>query len=287
VIGGCFAWDRREGRRRRFQHPPTLAHGTLWIRDENLSPSRNASLTRDVAEALTEFLSQHFDFVEVLAAPELQETHWFTALGWDVTPDETNRFPLDGEEAGWKRLDSDRRRDIRRARDRGFTVEPSSDAPLLAQAMEEMLSRRGAPHPPVEPFVEELMRETCAADCGQLFVCRSPERENAGAILVVWHGDQAAFYIGAATTAHRSSSVSTLLKWEAIRWCCRQGRWKWIDLCGGGMESITSYKKQFNAPPERPMRLTLTPDPRLRMAHHARGLWRATKDWVRGRRRPE
>ncbi|MBN1478557.1 GNAT family N-acetyltransferase [Candidatus Sumerlaeota bacterium] len=284
VIGGCWGWDRREGGIRRLQHPPTLGYGTLWIADADLSPSRTESLARDVSTALAAFLPRHFDFISVCAAPEFQATAGFQAAGWRVIPEATYRFPLGDVEDAWERLESSRRRNIKHARKRGYRVTPSEDIGALDQVMTAMLERRGAPHPPLRPFLEELVSGLHGLGLGQLFIAQTDAGELAGAKVIVWQGDRAHDYLGAAQGDHVLHHVNTLMVWEAIEWLCRRGEHQWFDLYCSGIDEIGAYKKQFNAPLLNALFFEFTASARLRFAEHRRGMWDALKRRLRGKR---
>jgi hypothetical protein len=284
LIGGCFGWDRRMGRRRRLQTPPTLAHGTLWLRDAGLGPSRAESLARDVVRALTPFLTPHFDSINLQASPEFLATMWFESEGWEVRPLHTYRFPMTDVDTAWKQLESSRRRQVNLAREEGMTVEPSMDVGALEVVMVDMLRRRGAPHPSLRSFLEVLLEDLSAARKGQLFVARDSAGGVAAALVVVWEGDHAAIYIGAGVGELGRRGANSLLHWHVIEALCREGRHRWLDLYGWGLPEIALYKKEWNAPLAVCSDLLFTADPRLRLAEHTRGLWTSVKHLVRGKR---
>lgn len=284
VIGGCFGWDRSIGRKRILQHPPTLGQGTLWVRDAGLNPSVQESMARDVSAALMEFLPKHFDRIHLCAGPELPATMWFASGGWDVQANHTYRFPLSTTEESWNRITSPRRREVRSTRDSGYTAETSDGWQTLAQGFQAMMKRRGMPCPPVDVFMRTLVEEVHREKLGQLFVAKDRDGQPVMAILIVWHGDRASLYIGAAADPQSQAGVTTLLYWKAIEWLCERGGHRILDLYGLGLEGIGVYKKTFNANIAVGADIMFVTDPSMRLRTHLSGAWGALKRKLTGKR---
>ena len=284
LIGGCWGWEQKGGSCVRFQPPPSIGQGMVWIRDEGLAPSPRISLCQAVMVALVEWLPRHFDVIDLIAAPELPDTRPFIATGWDLQPWPTFRLPLTDETTLWENLEGKLRRQVKRARRGGIGVELADDAGVLVEMLNEMGRRRNLPWQALEAFGRVHVRRVHEEGRGQLFVARTAEGKPAAALLPVWENRVASLYLGAVSGENGRRGANPLLHWEVIAWLVRQEIADVFDLYGVLPEEVGQFKKQFNAPLTHGSRLLFTASPTLRLHRHFHGLKSSLKHLLRRRR---
>lgn len=284
IIGGCYGWDRTIGKKRVLQHPPTLGQGTIWVRDSGLRPSVRESMARDVSAALMEFIPRHFDRVHLSASVEFPATMWFLAGGWEVQHNHTYRFPMMPVDDAWNVIASARRRQVKIATKAGYTAGKSDDWKTMAKVFVAMMKRRGMPCPSVDEFMKTLVERIHGEGVGQLYVAQDKDGYPVTALIVVWDGDKASLYLGATDEEHMRSGVTTLLYWELIKSLCEEGKHRFLDLYGTGLEGIGVYKKHFNAEVGVGADIMFTADPKTRLCQHLAGAWIALKHVLTRRR---
>jgi hypothetical protein len=208
-----------------------------------------AALTRWV-EAMRErgavsgFFRLHPLFPEHLAAltPFGSLTRRGTTVSIDLTP---------SEEEIWRRMRSNHQRDIKRLRQRGFTVTLEQGGVALEEFQaiyQESMNRVGATEfysfPPT--YFQELSR--VLGEGLWVSTARSPEGETVASILLVECGPIVQYHLGGTRTTALMLAPAKLLFDHAWRWAKARGR-RVLHLgggVGGAEDSLFNFKAGFS-----------------------------------------
>lgn len=284
LIGGCWGWKRSEKGIHRIQTPPSVGHGTIWIRDGGLKPAKAQSLYRDVGEALAPWLAQQFDTIQLCAAPEYANLQAFSGHGWNIIPKETHRLTLLKPDILWDSIDGQARRQIQKAERQGITVELSDDIKALEETARALESRRGINYPPLQGFLGEVMSSIRERDNGRLLIARDPAGDAAASLLFTWEGELAYLFLGAVTEKHAPTGANSLITWEAIKWLAEHQSVKQLDLYGSMPTDVGQFKKRFNGEMVAAHDLTFISNPRLRLRKSVKESLAAMKKILKGSR---
>lgn len=142
-----------------------------------------------------------------------------------------------------------RRQEYRRARERGLSVEVSTDIELLGQLHAATFLRQGITRPAEEG---ELLNRVSAAALrdgfGELLLCRTADGTPASATLFLYDGRYAYYYVGANDPQYRQTGSGTLLLTENLTRALSRGAMT-VDFVGINSPRRGDFKTSFNARP--------------------------------------
>jgi hypothetical protein len=157
------------------------------------------------------------------------------------------------EEALVDTLDPKRLWDVRKARRMGVTCEESDDIEdmrFLADVQARNMERLGVP-PKAWGAFESIMRHFSAGSGWRLFVARL-DGLRIGALLALYHGRIAEYFVPAVVAEHRSTQAGSLMVFEAMLRASADGYRYW-NLGGTaltGQEGVYRFKQRWGASDE-------------------------------------
>jgi hypothetical protein len=140
-----------------------------------------------------------------------------------------------------------RQRDYRRAREKGFVTQPSTEPDLLSQLHRLTFERQGiTPDEMTTHLLASISRAALQQGFGQLLIAKDPTGAIASATLFL-HDRQCGYYlVGANDPALRNTGAATYLMLENIRLYKENGL-KVVDFVGINSPQRGYFKTSFNA----------------------------------------
>lgn len=178
--------------------------------------------------------------------------------GWKRQRPGSYRLALQGgEEALWKGLKSDCRRNIRRAQKAGMEIVPLEDAGLYYQMIAATFQRHGTTSWHKENFFQALLATLVPRDLLWAWGVRH-EGEIIAAGLFLHDDREVHFISGASQPQFGSLPTSYLLHWQAIQTGAAQGL-QVFNSDASRVPSIDKFKESFRPDLERRFTLLCTP----------------------------
>jgi hypothetical protein len=166
----------------------------------------------------------------------------------DITP---------GEEAVWKGLKSDCRRNIRKARKAGIEIAPLHDTEIFYQMLDETFRRHQTTSFHTPRFFQKLMDELVPADC--LWPMSAIYNGQTIAVGLFLHDDREVHYLsGASSPEFGNLPTSYLLHWNAIEKGIRAGL-KIFNSDASRVRSIDRFKESYRPTLEKRYTLIWAP----------------------------
>jgi len=159
----------------------------------------------------------------------------------------------------WADLSADARRQIRIARERGYTVERANWHECVDHyyALHEETYRRTGVQPHPRAYFSGIASHTAVTNNSVLWVARSPTGEAVAYHNAAWFASGAYYHTGCSTQEAGESGVSYVLFWEALLGAKAAGL-RWYD-CGAifpnaadkKQRGLSTFKLKFGGQPHR------------------------------------
>lgn len=258
---------RRRGILRILSHPPFTPRLGPWIREEkeNKRNRNEFRLMAELADALPRFdlYAQNWSY---------EVTNWlpFFWKGFQQTTRYSYVLPdLSSEEAIWAGMQSNIRREVRKASGRyGLRLRDDLDLDVLLRLNELTYQRRGMT-PPDGATLRRIDHACRERSCRKLIVAEDKHGRRHAAGYFVWDAKSAYYLVGGMDPMLRTSGAMSLVMWSGIRLACRVT--KRFDFEGSMVESIARFFRAFGGEQLGYSYVTKTPSPLLRTVLAARG----------------
>jgi len=255
---------RRRGIFRILGQPAFTPRLGPWVR-EGKDSRRELRLMAELADALPRFdrYAQNWSY---------EVTNWlpFFWKGFQQTTRYSYVLPdLSSEEAIWAGMQSNIRREIRKASGRyGLRLRDDLELDVLLRLNELTYERRGMTPPDGATLrrIDDACREH---DCRKLIVAEDEHGRRHAAGYFVWDAESAYYLVGGMDPMLRTSGAMSLVMWSGIRLACRVT--KRFDFEGSMVESIARFFRAFGGEQLGYSYVTKTPSLLLRTVLTARG----------------
>ena len=263
---------RRRGVFRILTQPPFTPRLGPWIRKHGGSRAREHStedrLMMELVDLLPRFdrFSQNWSY----GVTNWQPFYW---QGFQQTTRYTYVLSdLSSEDAIWAGLQSNIRREIRKAEGRyrlRLRDDLDMDALLALNSMTYMRQRR---RPPDGGILRRIDEACGARACRRLIVAEDGRGRHHAAAYIVWDSDSAYYLVGGMNPELRTSGAMSLVMWDGIRFARSVA--KRFDFEGSMVQSIARFFRSFGAEQIAYSHVTKTPSRLLRMIIEASGRYR-------------
>jgi CelD/BcsL family acetyltransferase involved in cellulose biosynthesis len=178
--------------------------------------------------------------------------------GWRESTPRSYRLDLTaGSDALWSRLQSDCRRNIRKAERLGITTVAMTDAQAFYEMLEETLRRHGSVSWQPAGFFRRLMEALPSQELLWTWGALYEDKIIAAGLFL--HDDNEVHYLsGASRPEYGSLPTSYLLHWHAIQAGAQAGL-NTFHSEASKVRSIDQFKESFRPEPQRRHSLTWTP----------------------------
>ncbi len=258
---------RRRGLFSILSQPPYTPRLGPWIREakDDIRTRTEFRLLAELADALPRFdrYAQNWSY---------DVTNWlpFFWKGFQQTTRYSYVLPdLSSEEAIWAGMQSNIRREIRKASGRyGLRLRDDLDLDVLLRLNELTYERRGMT-PPDGATLRRIDDACRARDCRKLIVAEDEHGRQHAAGYFVWDAESAYYLVGGMDPVLRTSGAMSLVMWTGIR--LARGVTKRFDFEGSMVESIARFFRAFGGEQLCYSYVTKTPSALLRIALAAKG----------------
>ena len=170
---------------------------------------------------------------------------------------------ISSEEAIWAGMQSNIRREIRKAEGRyGLRLRDALDMePLLA--LNAMTYKRQGRRPPDSVILRRIDEACSARGCRRLIVAEDGRGRHHAAAYFVWDRESAYYLVGGMDPELRTSGAMSLVMWEGIRFARTVA--KRFDFEGSMVQSIARFFRSFGAEQVGYSHVTKTPSRLLRV----------------------
>lgn len=264
ALAGPEAWDVvlvSRGRQIVGSHPYLLhrRRGQTWIKQPKLSQTLGPWLRRSDSRESTR-LAEEKDVLGALAdaLPACdgyrQNWYWermnwlpFYWRGYQQSTNYTYRLDLNhNEETLWRGLQSNIRREIRKATNRfGVTVRFDCDVGEFLTLNEKTFQRQGKSVPYSSSLVEGLDAAAAERQARDILVAEDNRGNLHAGAYIVRDATTAYYLMGGGDHAYRNSGAGSLCLWEAIR--SQPENIKVFDFEGSMLESVERFFRAFGA----------------------------------------
>ena len=226
--------------------PPLTQTLGPWIRYQSTKSTKRLAREKDLFQELIDHLPHHHVFSQNF---HHTYTNWlpFYWKGFKQTTRYTYRLDnLVDEEALWKDLQSNIRREIRKAKNR-FHLEVRDDLMVedFIQLNSMVFGRQGMRQPYSAKLIERLDKACLQNDARKILIAVDPDGKMHAGVYIVWDQESAYYLMGGGDPALRNSGATSLCMWEAIRFSATKTAS--FDFEGSMIETVERFFRAFGA----------------------------------------
>jgi CelD/BcsL family acetyltransferase involved in cellulose biosynthesis len=245
-LGGCvFLEKERLGAQTAVT--PLLTPYCGFILDGPPGEKLSDQISRDhaVLGALTEYMMEHYPYINLASPPHLEDIRPFQQHGFTIIPRFTYVLNLRlSPEEHWERFDGSVRRQIKKAEREEFEICDRLPVERAYELFEATFTRRGEKCPVPFQLFECIARDDKLADYRQVFTAWAGGTLVSFVIILLF--DKKIYYaVAASDPDYLCSGVSSLLIWEIIKQYAGTD-WNHFDFVGANIPSIARFKENFN-----------------------------------------
>ena len=242
VAGALFRILHRPGLRLLLPAPLAPYQGPWLLPRGVAEPDREERHAAETLRVLARGLAQGFDRIQMILPPEQVDARPFLWEGWDSRARYTCLLDLS------KPLDPNRAvvKQVRKAREAGLGVWPSTDWLLLHALWAESLGNQGVALPLGEAAFAACCRRLAGHGLLHLWISGPSEGEAWFANAVLVEGDRAYDWVAGASRDQAPSGGNQLLKTTICEALGSRGV-SCFDLVGGDHPGIAAYKRSLGA----------------------------------------
>jgi hypothetical protein len=231
-----------KGIRRLVQPPWTQYHYLCDLNGQfsNIQDTYQRNIT--LKEFLESFPST--PIVEINLNPQFQDGLGFQWAGFHLQTRYSMMIEVHQKEMLFEGYSKNLRRNIKAAQ-RLYTVEPSSDASLLYQVIQETLVRKKAGVQPEQEVIHRMFEALLERKQGRFFVAREADKSVAGGVLVAWDDAYTYYIIGGQQSQKGKPSPHSILMHTFISESLAAGRT--FDFCGSMIPGVARFFSSFGA----------------------------------------
>ena len=248
-VVAAMPWCRKRNRvgLNRIYMPPFTQHVGPWFKpfENEFKQSTASSKLIRWTDMLLDGLP-NYDMISINSLT--QDNLWLPYYwrGYSQSTKYTYRLSLkDPEKVLWLGLDESIRRQIRKARKKGLTVEVSECWKGLYEMCELTFARQNMRFPYSRDQVARLCKACLDKGSGRIYKIRNKEKQIVSACLVASDKRITYYLLGGSDPQYRDLGSSSLCLWEAIREAC--GRSEIFDFEGSMSKSIAKFFSSFGA----------------------------------------
>ena len=224
--------------------------GPVLAPQDRKGQAHQASEHGKIVSALAEALVARLDYVEVEAHPSFRDARPFLYAGWRVGPIYTHIWRMNDIERTWQDMNREKRREIKRARERfAFDVEEGDEVldaflPLYHQTMRKFSWRPSIKWETTFRHRFHWMRER---DGCRLYTARTVDGElAAGVVVLLSREDQMAYlWRQGSEQTYAKSGVVPALYWHTARDLASE--FPDVNFGGSPQPSLSRFKDYLGA----------------------------------------
>lgn len=226
---------------------PTLTQNLgPWIRPTQAKYAKRLSREKDLMQALIDQLPSYTHFQQNW---HHTVTNWlpFYWKGFEQTTRYTYRIDgLEEEEAIWEDVQSNIRREIRKASNReGVVVRDDLSIDDFFSLNEMVFARQGKTLPYTKAFVKNLDAATAERKARKIFIAEDSQGRRHAGVYLVWDSQSAYYLMGGGDPELRNSGATSLCMWEAIKFASTVTQS--FDFEGSMIEPVERFFRAFGA----------------------------------------
>ena len=217
-----------------------------WIRPTYAKYAKRLSREKDLMQALIDQLPTYTLFQQNW---HHTVTNWlpFYWKGFEQTTRYTYRIDdLNDEESIWKEIQSNIKREIRKASNReGVVVRDDLGIDEFLSLNEMVFSRQGKTLPYTKAFVENLDAAATERKARKIFIAEDGQGRRHAGVYLVWDSQSAYYLMGGGDPELRNSGATSLCMWEAIKFASTVT--ESFDFEGSMIEPVERFFRAFGA----------------------------------------
>jgi len=217
-----------------------------WIRPTHAKYAKRLSREKDLMQALIDQLPSYTHFQQNW---HHTVTNWlpFYWKGFEQTTRYTYRIDdLEDEETVWKEVQSNIKRDIRKASNReGVVVRDDLGIDEFFSLNEMVFARQGKTLPYTKAFVENLDAAAAERKARKIFIAEDSQGRRHAGVYLVWDSKSAYYLMGGGDPKLRNSGATSLCMWEAIKFASTVTQS--FDFEGSMIEPVERFFRAFGA----------------------------------------
>lgn len=226
---------------------PTLTQNLgPWIRPTQAKYAKRLSREKDLMQALIDQLPSYTHFQQNW---HHTVTNWlpFYWKGFEQTTRYTYRIDgLEEEEAIWEDVQSNIRREIRKASNReGVVVRDDLSIDDFFSLNEMVFARQGKTLPYTKAFVKNLDAVATERKARKIFIAEDSQGRRHAGVYLVWDSQSAYYLMGGGDPELRNSGATSLCMWEAIKFASTVTQS--FDFEGSMIEPVERFFRAFGA----------------------------------------
>jgi len=227
-------------------HPPLTQTLGPWIRPSMAKYAKRLGYQKKVMGRLIEKLPR-FDFFSQNC--HYCNTNWlpFFWRGFEQTTRYTYLLPeLSSEEALWRELEENTRREIRKATSR-FQLKVRDDLGIDAflKLNKMTFERQGMALPYTEDLIKRLDSACSERCCRKIWIAEDEMKHHHACVYIVWDENSAYYLMGGGNTELRKSGATSFVMWEAIKHAATVTQK--FDFEGSMLEPVERFFRAFGA----------------------------------------
>nr|VFJ46298.1 MAG: Acetyltransferase (GNAT) domain-containing protein [Candidatus Kentron sp. FM]VFJ49556.1 MAG: Acetyltransferase (GNAT) domain-containing protein [Candidatus Kentron sp. FM]VFK07281.1 MAG: Acetyltransferase (GNAT) domain-containing protein [Candidatus Kentron sp. FM] len=216
-----------------------------WVRASQAKYAKSLGVEKDILGALADGLP---DLALYHQNWHCARTNWlpFYWRGYRQTTRYTYRLELATDEKLWTSVQSNIRREIRKAEKRfGVTVKPAKDLDEFLALNRKTFERQRKSLPYTERLVHRIDEAAKARDARDVLVAQAPDGTLHAGVYIVRDARTAYYLMGGGDPDYRNSGAGSLCMWEAIR--SQPEYIETFDFEGSMIEPVERFFRGFGA----------------------------------------
>jgi len=254
IVGGIPLFlDRKYGGLfKRLMSPPYPSQtqipnlGPIITHYQELKQSKRESRLIGFQSALDEYIYSKIkpDFVQVVTTPSLMDIRPFQWSGYNIVPRFTYIGDIENSELSWWRLETETRREIKKAEQMGVEVEEGglNEYKYIYDSYIERHREQGIDLNLSWDYLFEVFKEFYPINL-RVFIAKH-QGENIGGHVFLTYDDKVTFWLGGVRSKLRETYQNQLLAWKVIQWAADHG-YRYYEDVGGNHPSISAFKSKF------------------------------------------
>jgi hypothetical protein len=207
---------------------------------------RKLALEKEVATALTNFVTDFCDFIRIPLSPNSLDVQPFQQSGFEVVINYTYLLHLDNLDHVWKGLNQDRRRKVRKGYEEGLRCELSDDLGIFFPLWKSSLSEHEImPKTGIFDEIKEWYASLRGKNQAELLLVKDSERRVCAGAILVWDKKRAYYLLSGMDREISRYNTATLLLWECMRFCSEEIQVKNFDFDGSDVPSVEFFFRGF------------------------------------------
>lgn len=219
-------------------------YGGVVIEEKSGKRETRISGRKRLMERMARGLKDRFTGLSLRLPPAIRDVQPFLWEGFGVEVRYTYVAEVGDVEGAWSRLASQRRRNVRKAREKGFTVIPTENVDALLEIVEASFDRKRE-DPTFLADLGRMNRHPAAKDRRTILLALDGSGRPLAAANVVWDESCGYYLAGGFDPSTGQSEASALVLWEAMRVTSEERGLDSFDFDGSMVPGVERFFRKF------------------------------------------